>query len=91
MKGTNSCKKVKYRWPEYKQKLFNFLISHRNAIKITLRFNLTQVRMIIIRKAKTKKILVWNPYTLLLRMQIALSTMEISRVLPPKPKNGAIA
>lgn len=54
MKGTNSCKKVKYRWPKYKQKLFNFLISHRNAIKITLRFNLTQVRMIIIRKAKTK-------------------------------------
>lgn len=55
MKGTNSWKKVKSRWPKYKQKLFNFLISHRNAIKITLRINLTQVRMIIIRKAKTKK------------------------------------
>lgn len=50
-----------------------------------------QVRIIIIRKAKTKKILVWNPYTLLLEMQIALSTMEISMVLPPKPKNGTIA
>lgn len=47
-----------------------------------------QVKMIIIRKVRNKKILIWNPHTLLLGMQIALSSMEISMVFPPKPKKG---
>ena len=70
-------------------------LSSKMQIKTTRRYNLTPIRMAIIKKKKKNKkwqvlVRMWrkgNPTTLLVRMQIGTATMENSMPVPQKIKS----
>jgi hypothetical protein len=73
------------------KKCSSFLALWEMQIKTVVRFHLTHVRITIIKNTNNMLAKIWrkmNPHTLLMGMQISITTMENSMEAPHKTKNS---